>query len=150
MRCRRLPTGEAASAPAPPKRQITMSVEPAKQNPVATASASAKGAATSGANEAHEMFDALNAAFRTEGEASGHGRLSLPDALWELGPPSAIRSRNGKISFANPAFKDLLDALADADALPPADDLAAVIEGLGHPYTEDLVLRLEGEPHFPR
>ncbi len=125
-----------------------MSAKPAKQNPVETTPAAANGAATSGTNEAHEMLDALNAAFPPEEQVSGHGRLSWPDALWESGPPLAIRDRNGEISFANPAFEDLFDALMAADALSPAEDLAAVIEGLGHPYTENLVVRLEGKPHF--
>ncbi len=83
-----------------------MSAKPAKQRPVESTPAAANDAASNGANEAHEMLDALNAAFPPEGQVSGLGRLSLPDALWESGPPLAIRDRNGEISFANPAFKD--------------------------------------------
>ena len=125
-----------------------MSAKPAKQMPAERAPAAANGAAPNGANEAHEMLDALNAAFHPRDQVSAHGQLSLPDALWESGPPLAIRDRNGEISFANPAFKDLFDALRAANALSPAEDLAAVIEGLGHPYTEDLVLRIEGKTRF--
>ena len=130
-----------------------MPAKSAKQMPVETAPAAANGAPTSGAptsgaKKAHEMFDALNAAFCPEEHASAQEQISLPDALWESGPPLAIRDRNGEISFANPAFKTLFDALRSANALSPTEDLAAVIEGLGHPYTEELFLQLEGESRF--
>jgi PAS domain S-box-containing protein len=125
-----------------------MSAKPAKQKPVESAPAAANGAATGCANEAHEMFDALKAAFRPEEQGRAPGQISLPDALWESGPPLVIRDLAGGTAFANPAFKDLFDALKAANALSPTEDLAAVIEGLGHPYTEDLVLQLDGKPNF--
>ena len=70
------------------------------------------------------MFDALNAAFCPEEHASAQEQISLPDALWESGPPLAIRDRNGEISFANPAFKTLFDALRSANALSPRPNSA--------------------------
>jgi len=145
-----------------------MSAKPVRKKATPTAPAAASVAETHGTGEAREMIDALNAAFDPdtashadlshtdlsheglshEGLSHDSLRLSLPDALWESGPPLAIRDRGGEVSFANPAFKGLFDALAAAEALSPAEDLAAIIEGLGHPYTEDLVLRVDGKPHF--
>ena len=94
------------------------------------------------------MLDALSAAFRDEEPVRARDGISLPDAVWDSAPPLAVRDLNGEVSFANPAFKDLHDALRAANALAPARDLATVIEGLGHPYTEHLVLQIEGEPRF--
>jgi len=125
-----------------------MPAKSAKRVPVEPAPAAANGAPTGGAKEAHEMIDALNAAFRPEEQASPPGKISVSDALWESGPPLAIRDRNGEISFANPAFKTLFAALRSANALSPIEDLSAVIEGLGHPYTEELILQLDGKSRF--
>jgi len=59
-----------------------MSAKPAKQKPIETAPAAANGAASNGANEAHEMLHALNAAFHPGDQVLPHEQLSLPDALW--------------------------------------------------------------------
>ena len=125
-----------------------MSAKPAKGGTGETAPATAEAAMAGGAKEARAVIDALSLAFRAEGQASGHQRPSWPDALWESGPPLAIRGRDGGVSFANPGFKDLFGALSAGQALPSAEDLAAVIEALGQPYTEDLVLGIEGQPQF--
>jgi hypothetical protein len=84
------------------------------------------------------MLDALNAAFHPEESMRARDGISLPDALWDSAPPLAIRDRSGEISFANPAFKGLYDSLKAANALAPTEDLATVIQGLGHSYTEHL------------
>jgi PAS domain S-box-containing protein len=131
-----------------------MPAKPATQTPARSArtaqsaQAAPSTAAAGGAYEAHEMLDALNAAFHPEESMRARDGISLPDALWDSAPPLAIRDRSGEISFANPAFKGLYDSLKAANALAPTEDLATVIQGLGHSYTEHLVLHIEGKPRL--
>ncbi len=100
------------------------------------------------ASEARHMIDALKIAFTDRTAAHDPDAPPLPESLWESGPPLAVRDGNGELKLANPAFRRIFDALIAAGALTPAADLAAIIEGLGRAYTEDLTLRIDGQPRF--
>jgi PAS domain-containing protein len=125
-----------------------VSAKPAKRNGAGTASATATAATASGPMEARAVIDSLSHAFRPDDQPRPHGQLGLPDAVRDSGPPLVLRRHDGDISFANPAFKKLSEALTAAHALASAEDLAAVIAALGQPYTEDLLLSPEGRPQY--
>jgi len=125
-----------------------MPTKSARKRAVETAPSAGKVAEAPDNGAAHEIIDTLNLAFASEPPSSVASERPWLQVLWDCGPPLAIRGGSGEVSYANPAFKELFAALAAANALTPAEDLAALIEGLGHPYSEDLVLRFDGKLHF--
>ena len=125
-----------------------MSAKTAKRSG-AEAASSTTDAATAGApKEVRAVIDSLCHAFRPKDQPGADQQHALPDVFRASGPPLVVRRLDGEISFANPAFKKLSGALTAARALASADDLAAVIGTPGQAYTEDLVVSLEGQPHF--